>query len=167
MRTEEHTPTFAMDHQPRIPAQPAEAFTSCVWLSSRPGRPPSLADAQAPEGRDQRQAGPLLPCPKCGSKGRVLDGRPTQLAGLAAPHARCPQDVRVVGPSLLSGLPKDRQTLKQSLDLRRRHSAKSSKRVDYGEPTTSAWEHLATATTMYRDMGMTYWLEKAEAEMTN
>ena len=28
-----------------------------------------------------------------------------------------------------------------------------------------AQEHLATATTMYRDMGMTYWLEKAEAEM--
>ena len=27
--------------------------------------------------------------------------------------------------------------------------------------------HLATATTMYREMGMTYWLEKAEAEMTN
>ena len=26
-------------------------------------------------------------------------------------------------------------------------------------------EHLTTATTMYRDMGMTYWLEKAEAEM--
>jgi hypothetical protein len=26
-------------------------------------------------------------------------------------------------------------------------------------------EHFATATTMYRDMGMTYWLEKAEAEM--
>jgi class 3 adenylate cyclase/tetratricopeptide (TPR) repeat protein len=26
-----------------------------------------------------------------------------------------------------------------------------------------AQEHLATATTMYRDMGMTYWLEKAEA----
>ena len=25
--------------------------------------------------------------------------------------------------------------------------------------------HLATATTMYREMGMTYWLEKAEAEM--
>jgi hypothetical protein len=30
-----------------------------------------------------------------------------------------------------------------------------------------ALEHLATATTMYRDMGMTYWLEKAEAEVTN
>ena len=28
-----------------------------------------------------------------------------------------------------------------------------------------AQEHLTTATTMYRDMGMTYWLEKAEAEM--
>jgi hypothetical protein len=26
-----------------------------------------------------------------------------------------------------------------------------------------AEEHLATATTMYRQMGMTYWLEKAEA----
>jgi hypothetical protein len=29
-----------------------------------------------------------------------------------------------------------------------------------------AREHLATATTMYREMGMTYWLEKAGAEMT-
>jgi tetratricopeptide (TPR) repeat protein len=29
-----------------------------------------------------------------------------------------------------------------------------------------AQEHLATATAMYREMGMTYWLEKAEAEMT-
>ena len=28
-----------------------------------------------------------------------------------------------------------------------------------------AHEHLTTATTMYREMGMTYWLEKAEAEM--
>jgi uncharacterized protein HemY len=27
-----------------------------------------------------------------------------------------------------------------------------------------AQDHLATATTMYREMGMTYWLEKAEAE---
>ena len=27
-----------------------------------------------------------------------------------------------------------------------------------------AQEHLATATTMYREMGMAYWLEKAEAE---
>jgi Tetratricopeptide repeat len=28
-----------------------------------------------------------------------------------------------------------------------------------------AFEHLATATMIYRDMGMTYWLEKAEAEL--
>ena len=28
-----------------------------------------------------------------------------------------------------------------------------------------AREHLTTATTMYRERGMTYWLEKAEAEM--
>ena len=28
-----------------------------------------------------------------------------------------------------------------------------------------AREHLATATAMYREMRMTYWLEKAEAEM--
>jgi hypothetical protein len=28
-----------------------------------------------------------------------------------------------------------------------------------------AQEHLASATTMYREMGMTYWLEKAEAEI--
>jgi hypothetical protein len=27
-----------------------------------------------------------------------------------------------------------------------------------------AREHLTTATTMYREMGMTYWLEQAEAE---
>ena len=27
-----------------------------------------------------------------------------------------------------------------------------------------AREHLATATTMYREMGMTYWLEQAETE---
>jgi hypothetical protein len=26
-------------------------------------------------------------------------------------------------------------------------------------------EHLTTATTMCREMGMTYWLEKAEVEM--
>ncbi len=27
-------------------------------------------------------------------------------------------------------------------------------------------EHLTTATKMYREMGMTYWIEKAEAEMS-
>ena len=29
-----------------------------------------------------------------------------------------------------------------------------------------AQEHLTTATTMYREMGMTYWLEKAANEVT-
>jgi len=33
-----------------------------------------------------------------------------------------------------------------------------------GKPE-QAREHLTTATTMYREMGMTYWLEKAEAEI--
>jgi len=28
-----------------------------------------------------------------------------------------------------------------------------------------AQEHLTTATTMYREMGMSYWLEKAEKEL--
>ena len=28
-----------------------------------------------------------------------------------------------------------------------------------------AQEHLATATTMYREMGMTYWLEQAEKQL--
>ena len=28
-----------------------------------------------------------------------------------------------------------------------------------------AHEHLITATTLYREMGMTYWLERAEREM--
>jgi Tetratricopeptide repeat len=28
-----------------------------------------------------------------------------------------------------------------------------------------AHEHLTTATTMYREMGMTYWLEQAEAKL--
>jgi hypothetical protein len=30
---------------------------------------------------------------------------------------------------------------------------------------SDARERLATATMMYREMGMTYWLEKADAEM--
>jgi hypothetical protein len=30
-----------------------------------------------------------------------------------------------------------------------------------------AQQHLITATAMFRDMGMTYWLEKAEAEVSD
>ena len=40
--------------------------------------------------------------------------------------------------------------------------ARLYRRMDRRE---QAREYLATATTMYREMGMTYWLEKAEAEM--
>ena len=31
--------------------------------------------------------------------------------------------------------------------------------------TAKAEEHLATATAMYREMGMSFWLEKAEAAL--
>jgi len=36
-----------------------------------------------------------------------------------------------------------------------------SRRTGDREP---AQEHLTTATTMYREMGMTYWLEQAQSE---
>jgi hypothetical protein len=35
------------------------------------------------------------------------------------------------------------------------------------EKQEQAREYLTTATTMYRDMGMAYWLEKAEAELAD
>jgi tetratricopeptide (TPR) repeat protein len=35
----------------------------------------------------------------------------------------------------------------------------------YRRKREQAEEHFTTATTMYREMGMTYWLEKAEAEI--
>ena len=38
---------------------------------------------------------------------------------------------------------------------------KLSRRTGKGEP---AQEHLRTATTMYREMDMRFWLEQAEAE---
>jgi hypothetical protein len=34
------------------------------------------------------------------------------------------------------------------------------------DDAAKAHEHLSAACTMYREMGMTFWLEKAEAEMT-
>jgi hypothetical protein len=40
--------------------------------------------------------------------------------------------------------------------------AKLSRRAGKSEQTR---EHLTIATTMYREMGMTYWLVQAEAEM--
>jgi hypothetical protein len=41
-------------------------------------------------------------------------------------------------------------------------SGAASKRNRPGDEA-KAQEHLTTATTMYREMGMTFWLEKAEA----
>jgi hypothetical protein len=41
--------------------------------------------------------------------------------------------------------------------------SQANRRTDSRE---EAQEHLATPTAMYREMGMTYWLEKGEAEMT-
>jgi hypothetical protein len=45
-----------------------------------------------------------------------------------------------------------------------------SENVGLGKPTGAGaseqvQEHLSTATTMYRDMGMRFWPEHAEAEM--
>jgi len=38
-------------------------------------------------------------------------------------------------------------------------------RVRRGGQSEQAREHLATATTMYREMDMRFWLEQAEAEL--
>jgi hypothetical protein len=37
--------------------------------------------------------------------------------------------------------------------------------VSAGGKREQAHEHLTIATTMYREMNMTYWLEQAESEM--
>ena len=44
-------------------------------------------------------------------------------------------------------------------------TATSASASSTGAPATraKAQEHLTTAATMYREMGMTFWLEKAEA----
>lgn len=56
------------------------------------------------------------------------------------------------------------------LSLRREHPDDPSGqtftcRYTQADKRKEAEEHLATATTMYREMGMAYWLEKAEAEI--
>ena len=48
--------------------------------------------------------------------------------------------------------------------MRHQHHLRSDKYHRTGK-REQAQEHLTTATTMYREMGMTYWLEKAEAEL--
>jgi hypothetical protein len=49
----------------------------------------------------------------------------------------------------------------------RRHHLGLGKFYHRTDKREQAQDHLATATTMYREMGMTFWLEKAEAEMAN
>jgi Adenylate and Guanylate cyclase catalytic domain/Double zinc ribbon len=77
--------------------------------------------------------------------------------------------VRAIG----SDLHMDYTAVGQTTPLGRPHGADGDARHDPARPCDPATgkreqarEHLATATTMYREMGMTYWLEKAEAEMT-
>jgi|SoiMethySBSTD1v2_1073268.scaffolds.fasta_scaffold35307_5 hypothetical protein len=41
----------------------------------------------------------------------------------------------------------------------------SASSIDARAKREQAHEHLAPATTIYREMGMTYWLGKTEAEM--
>jgi hypothetical protein len=41
----------------------------------------------------------------------------------------------------------------------------SAKQHRRGGDREQAQEHLITAMTMYRELGMTYWLEQAEAEL--
>jgi hypothetical protein len=43
--------------------------------------------------------------------------------------------------------------------------ARSSGAIVYTDKREQAQEHLAPATTLYREMGMTDWLDQAEAEM--
>src|SRR5712691_6314307 len=67
-----------------------------------------------------------------------------------------------IGPALSSPLPQASEFEMRPL-LAHCHLglAKPCRRTGRRE---QAQEHLATATTIYREMGMTYWLERAEAE---
>jgi len=58
------------------------------------------------------------------------------------------------------------QTEKEMGELRW-WSVRGAIREPWGTPLLceQAQEHLTTATTMYREMGMTYWLEHVGAEM--
>jgi hypothetical protein len=49
--------------------------------------------------------------------------------------------------------------------LRHQHDLGLGKLYQRTGKREQAQEHLATATTMYREMEMTYWLEKADAEL--
>jgi DNA-binding NtrC family response regulator/tetratricopeptide (TPR) repeat protein len=114
--------------------------------------------------------------------GQVGDARSAALRGLEGAHARRERGdeaacLRALGEAEASGDPPDigaagthlQDALALASELGMRplvahcHLAlgKLYRRTGKHE---QAREHLTTATTMYREMGMTYWLEKAEAE---
>jgi uncharacterized protein HemY len=102
------------------------------------------------------QASPKLPYTR----------RPTNLSGGAAECRRC--------TCLATSRPPDNGEAhyRKALALRpaTRHAPRRPLHLGLGKlyrrtgKREQAREHLATATTMYREMGMTYWLEKAAAE---
>ena len=73
-------------------------------------------------------------------------------------------------PELATALERLREALELAVELGMRPEvahchlglSKLYRRTGKGE---QAREHLTTATTMYREMGMTYWLEQAEADL--
>jgi hypothetical protein len=100
----------------------------------------------AGHGRGDSRLGPAVrPEAVPGSRARR---RPTSWRSLA-PSTRCP---RPLGHSWIRSSPRRRLATLGLGKLYRRTGKREQ-----------AQEHLATATTMYREMGMTYWLEKAEA----
>jgi tetratricopeptide (TPR) repeat protein len=94
---------------------------------------------------------------------RGVEGRLLRLLGDIAAHPDC------LDADTAEAHYREAQALAEELDLRPLIAhchlglGKLYRRTDKRE---QAQEHLATATTMYREMGMTYWLETAEAEMT-
>jgi len=114
--------------------------------------------------------------------GRTEDSRATvaralELACAHGERANEAEALRILGECAAAGAPPDlttaRRSFEQALAVAEPRGmrplaahchlglSKLDRRTDKRE---QAQEHLATATTMYRDMGMTYWLEKAEAE---
>jgi len=115
--------------------------------------------------------------------GQVGDARSAALRGLEDAHARRERGdeaacLRALGEAEASGDPPDigaagthlQDALALETELGRRpleahcHLSLGKLYARTGK-RDKASEHLTTATTMYREMGMTYWLEKAEAEM--
>jgi tetratricopeptide (TPR) repeat protein len=100
------------------------------------------------------------------SETHVLAGRTDDATQCAAEALRVHRDPLDVGEAE----PRYQQALALATDLGMRplvahcHAglAKLYRRTGKDHLTK---EHFTSATTMYRDMGMTYWLEKAEAEM--